>query len=483
MNNCADLEPLNQRQSERVLFEGIDRSLSAGQLYSHASDLAQQLLALGIEPACRIGLLLPDKLDATIAVYGILHLGGCYVPIDFHAPEQRIRFIVADANCKCCIGSGERPIWLEADIAYLDINDTKPSLENTRIFAVEPEAIAALLYTSGSTGTPKGVAISHRAIKAFIAWGADTFSINSSDRLASLTPFHFDLSLFDLFVGVQTGSSTVFIPEKLKLMPGRMLDWFEAHQITTWYTVPSILKYLLMRGGLADYSLPLLRQILFAGEVFPTPQLRKLLSLMPHTRFYNLFGPTETNVCLYWSVSFDALNSDKPIPICIPAGRVSTMISPENGELLIKSPYLMSGYWSNGRLDLPLDEQGWFHTNDLVSLNEKNEFEYHGRLDRMIKSAGYRIEPAEIEAALCTLEAVNSTAVIALPDPISGSKIAAVVAGENLSLSCIRKGLSSLLPAYMQPGIYLLVESLPLLSNGKTDFQTITTLFNEQNPA
>lgn len=487
MSNCGDLKPIiSQAQAGHILFKEAERSLNAGQLRSLASSLARKLLTLGIKPSSRVCLYLPGKLDATIAVYGILHMGGCYVPIDYHTPEQRLRFIVADAKSDCCIGSGERPGWLDADIAYLNINDIvelDPASSISECFNVNSEAIAALLYTSGSTGTPKGVAISHRAIRAFVSWSASTFDIKASDRLASLTPFHFDLSLFDLFIGLQTGASTLFIPETLKLMPGRMLDWFESNQITSWYTVPSILKFLLMRGGLADRNLPALRQILFAGEVFPSPQLKELLKLMPHTQFYNLFGPTETNVCLYWPVSFDNINSAKPIPVGIPAGSIATMISDKNGELLIKSPYLMSGYWSNGKLDLPLDEQGWFHTNDLVSLNKQNEFEYHGRLDRMIKSAGYRVEPAEVEAAICTLKDVTAAAVIALPDSVSGAKIAALVAGEGLSLPAIRKGLSKLLPAYMQPGAYQLVETLPLLSNGKTDFQSITTLFKEKTTA
>jgi acetyl-CoA synthetase len=121
-----------------------------------------------------------------------------------------------------------------------------------------------------------------------------------------------------------------------------------------------------------------------------------------------------------------------------------------------------------------LDEQGWFHSGDRVTLNVAGEFEYHGRLDRMIKSAGYRIEPTEIEKVLCAVPGVLQAAVVGIPDPLSGMRIAAAVAVEGTDRSSLQAHASKQLAAWMRPSFYLLMKDLPFLPNGKTDYQGIS---------
>ena len=335
---------------------------------------------------------------------------------------------------------------------------------------------SALLYTSGSTGTPKGVVISSRAIMHFCDWATAAFSIHPDDRIANLTPFHFDLSLFDIFTGPLNGATTVFMPDSLTLAPSKLVDWLIEHSISCWYTVPSILGFLLYKGNLANKHVTQLRQILFAGEVFSTPKLIELVNHLPKTRFFNLFGPTETNVCLYWPVNKRRLNADEAIPVGAAAAGAQLKICPENRQLLVKSPCLMSGYWIDGRPNLPVDDQGWYHTGDQVSIDPDGDYLYHGRLDRMIKSAGYRIEPAEIEQALGNVPGVQAAAVTAADDPVSGSRIVAAVAGHAIDRRLLKKQLKTALPAYMQPADFVFLEQLPLLSNGKIDYRKIAKM-------
>jgi acyl-CoA synthetase (AMP-forming)/AMP-acid ligase II len=213
---------------------------------------------------------------------------------------------------------------------------------------------------------------------------------------------------------------------------------------------------------------------LFAGEVFPTPQLQRLSALLPGTDFYNLFGPTETNVCLYWPVDMTRLDAAVPIPVGGLACQAELAIDPEQGELLMKGPCLMSGYWQAGKTMPVLDAQGWFHTGDRVTVNAAGEYEYHGRLDRMIKSAGYRIEPAEIEQVLRAAPGVLQAAVVCIPDPLSGTRIAAAVAVEGADRCSLQAHASRQLAAWMRPSFYLLMEDLPFLPNGKTDYQSVS---------
>ncbi|MEN8207136.1 MAG: AMP-binding protein [Pseudomonadota bacterium] len=476
MTPITCLQRLREHAPRQVLFAEADRQLDAQTLFVQAASLAAQLQAHGIGPGSNVALHLPRGLDAVVAVYGILLAGACYVPLNSHCPGNRNRLIVQDAGCRCVLVNDRVPSWITA--AGLDTIDvtTVPGLPPLAdpVSVRNAEDHAAILYTSGSTGRPKGVVISQRAIAAFSDWSVSAFGLNREDRIASLAPFNFDLSLFDLFTVPAAAATTYFIPEQLKLAPARLADWLRQQAISTWYTVPSMLGLLTMKGGLGKQGLPRLRQVLFAGEVFPTPRLQQLCAFLPDTDFYNLFGPTETNVCLYWPVDKGRLDSIQPIPIGQSACQAKIAIDPEQGELLMKGPCLMSGYWQDGKAVPALDAQGRFHSGDRVTLNAAGEYEYHGRLDRMIKSAGYRVEPAEIEQVLRALPGVLQAAVVGVPDRLSGTRIAAAVAVEGTDRSSLQAHASRQLATWMRPSFYLLMKDLPFLPNGKTDYQGIS---------
>ena len=476
MTPISCLQRLHEHTPRQVLFVEAGRQLDAHNLYVRAASLAIRMRVRGIGPGCNVALYLPRGLDAVVAVYGILLTGACYVPLNKHCPGDRNQYIVRDAGCRCILVNDTVPSWMvDAGLDFIDVTtvpDLPPDADTVTEYNAEDRA--AILYTSGSTGQPKGVVISQRAIAAFANWSVSTFALNSNDRIASLAPFNFDLSLFDLFAAPAAGAATYFIPEELKLAPARLVDWFRQHAISTWYTVPSMLGLLTLKGGLDKQGLPRFRQVLFAGEVFPTPRLQQLCTLLPDTDFYNLFGPTETNVCLYWSVDKMRLEAAVPIPIGVSACQAELTIDPEQGELLVKGPCLMSGYWQDGMAMPILDAQGWFHSGDRVTVNAVGEYEYHGRLDRMIKSAGYRIEPAEIEQVLRAVPGVLQAAVVGIPDPLSGTRIAAAVAVEGVDRSSLQAHASRQLAAWMRPSFYLLMKDLPFLPNGKTDYQGIS---------
>jgi len=476
MTPVSCLQRLCEHAPRQVLFADAGSQLDARELFARAASLAEQLHARGIGPGSNVALHLPRGLDAVVAVYGILLAGACYVPLNSSCPGDRNQFIIRDAGCCCVLVNDTAPPWLaDAGLDFVDITDVPDSPPATyTVMEYNTEDRAAILYTSGSTGRPKGVVISQRAIKAFSDWCVSMFGLNSNDRIASLAPFNFDLSLFDLFAVPAAGAGTYFIPENLKLAPARLVEWIQQYAITTWYTVPSMLGLVALKGGLDRQSLPQLRQVLFAGEIFPTQRLQQLCSLLPDTGFYNLFGPTETNVCLYWHVDVTRLDGRQPIPVGWPACQAELAIDPEQGELLVRGPCLMSGYWQDGMAVPVLDSQGWFHSGDRVTVNAVGEFEYHGRLDRMIKSAGYRIEPAEIEQVLRAVPGVLQAAVVGIPDPLSGTRIAAAVAVEGADRSSLQAHASKQLAAWMRPSFYLLMKDLPYLPNGKTDYQGVS---------
>lgn len=435
--------------------------------------VVRALKALKLPPGQPIAVALPKGIDAVCAALGILAAGHSYLPLDGKAPPARQQWIAQDAQAAAVIGRGKATF----ELPWLNIERIEPA-DLPRIDSV-PETLAAILYTSGSTGTPKGVALSHRAIYAFSAWASRLVDLGPQDRIAAIAPLHFDLSTFDLFAVLTAGACLEFMPAGLTIAPSRLSEWLTERRITGFYTVPSLLAFWAWKGNLAATPLPALRFLLFAGEIFPTPRLRQLVEILPQVDCYNLYGPTETNVCCYWPVERARLVEDQPIPIGRPACGDELRLDPASGELLVRGPTLFSGYWRQGCLQPAPMRAGWYPTGDRVGQNKRGEYVFLGRLDRMLKVAGHRVEPAEIEAALLSLPEVAECAVVGLDEAEGVRPAAALVLAPDASLAAVRRALATKLPPYMLPSRFVLLPALPRLSNGKPDLQAVERLVNQ----
>lgn len=474
-NNIPLLSFLNRQVStDKIALIEENEQLSYQQLIQKTEQFCTNLQFR--HPDChRIAIVLERGIDATLAIMATLNIGACYIPVDTKNPDNRLNYIINDADPQCIIGKGNCPNWLQKPEIWLDIEQLdSPDKVIVKPVEVSKESLAAILYTSGSTGSPKGIALSHRAMHNFSDWAGRTFKITDNDKIASLAPLHFDLSVFDLFTSLNQGATVHFIPGSLTLSPSRLSQWLSEHEISIWYSVPSILGFLAHKGALAKTDLSHLKTILFAGEVFPTPALITLCELLPYVNFYNLFGPTETNVCCYWAVARNQLHPNQSIPIGKPACNSTLRIDSKTGELQVLSDNNLSGYWQQGKVIPALLADNYFHTGDKVSLNEQGEYCYHGRLDRMIKCSGYRVEPAEIEQVIQQHPDVEHCVVVGIKDIASGQRpAAAIVLKKNTSLTDIVKTLKQKLPSYMQPSKFIVLDSLPILSNGKINLQTL----------
>ena len=496
------LQQCRERPDALALVEG-DRRFSYGELLHEAQGIAETLGELGVGPGQRVAVHLERGIHAVCALFGVLLRGACYVPLDLKNPSARLAYIVQDAAVSAVVGHGHPPEWLEKSL-WLNVSSSVDWNERQQIPAIGQESwnslrtfqstghtlpphqveglgegdeklsdLAMILYTSGSTGQPKGVALSHAAVNAFVQWAAELVNLQPEDRIASSAPLFFDLSTFDLYAVLGRGASLHFVPQNLTLAPAKLSLWLGDQGIRGWYTVPSLLAFLAYKGNLTQTPLASLRFIIFAGEVFPSPALTMLADLIPQADLYNFFGPTETNVCCYWQVDRQRLDAEQPIPIGYPAANDHLSIHHETGELWVRGPTLASGYWSAGRLMPFLNEAGWYATGDRVSLDGRGEFRFHGRLGRMLKCSGYRVEPAEIEAVLTAIAGVKESAVVGLADPAAGQRPGVLLALEpDATLGQVRQMLLSRLPAYMQPVRWLLAERVPRLGTGKIDYAT-----------
>jgi amino acid adenylation domain-containing protein len=351
--------------------------------------------------------------------------------------------------------------------------------------------IAYILYTSGSTGNPKGVVLTQRNARSFIDWCSETFEPTADDVFSSHAPFHFDLSIFDLFVSVKHGSTIVLIGDVLGRDPEPLASAIAAEGISIWYSTPSALNLLATFGKLPRHTYPRLRLVLFAGEVFPIAQFQLLESVWSAPRFFNLYGPTETNVCTYYEVpadgSWKAMSTFPIGRMCQP--NVGLVIDAQDrnvergtpGQLVVSGPNVMQGYWNLPEQNaqaffVDSDGRRWYRTGDVVTEGADGEYTYQGRRDRMVKRRGYRIELGEIEAVLSRQPEIGEVAVIATTDTSTGVRIVAFVSlrpESRLNSIALKKASLQILSGYMVPDAFVIVDALPRTSTNKVDLRAL----------
>ncbi len=485
-------------QREAVRFQ--HQSLSYAELATRSSQLARVLLEEGVKRGDRVGIYMNKSLESAIAIYGIMKAGAAYVPIDPAAPQSRATYVVRDCGIRYMVGqptAQKRPSSPYRSISWQEVYQT-PVTETPDVGTTEQD-LAYILYTSGSTGDPKGIMHTHQSGLSFAKWAKQTYGLHHEDRVSNHAPLHFDLSTFDFFATALAGATTVIIPEVYKKLPASLSKLIADERLTVWYSVPFALTQLLLRGILHTRELSALRWVLFAGEAFPTKYLRQLMQQLPDARFSNLYGPTETNVCTYYHVpplSDESSQSDEPLPIGKACENAEALVVDENnqpvppgevGELLIRGPLVMRGYWGREELSHQ-DEQGFYHTGDLVqqigyTSHTAGDFKFIGRKDRQIKTRGYRVELDEIENTLLSHKEVEEAAIFAVPDGQGSQSIEGVVTLKQeerfheptaaLSSAELRKYMSTSLPFYAVPAKITIVQRLPRTSTGKIDRQKV----------
>lgn len=484
-------------QSRAVESEGA--TVTYAELDHAADRIAATLANQGVGIGDRVGIHLPKSIAAVASIYGIMRAGAAYVPIDVASPPPRSAYIATDCAISALISDPPRIAALRtADPAAapggICHGDPAPSgfseWEAMLADPGDPPAralidtdLAYLLYTSGSTGTPKGVAISHRNSLTFVRWAHHTFALSSGDVLSSHAPFHFDLSTLDLFGAAAAAAMVSLVPAAAAMFPIRLAEWIRSRAITVWYSVPSALSMLVRYGELAKDPLDSLRMVLFAGETFPVRYLREVMLLVPQARFFNLYGPTETNVCTFHEVESPPAAEDPPVPIgraCAntrcevvdETGAVSERVGDE-GELVVHGSTVAQGYWADPeRTARGFPDAYTYRTGDIVEIlaDSPPSYRFVGRRDHLIKSRGYRIELGEVEAALYGSGAVEECVVVPVPDELMGNRLVAFCAVRgDLGEDQLKQGCRERVPGYMVPDRIEIVDALPRTANDKYD--------------
>jgi amino acid adenylation domain-containing protein len=500
-----------------------DRVLTYGELDGLSNQVARALLAQGVAPGDRVGVLAPKSPASVVGIFGVLKAGACYVPLDPGAPAGRLSAIMADSGISVVLADADRaraaaamadgvprlrsvivvgPPWGREGGVAAGAAPPGPTVLSWEAVLTEPDGpvagnpgietdLAYILYTSGSTGTPKGVMISHRASLTFVAWAAASAGLAEQDRVCSPAPLHFDLSVFDIFATCQVGACMAVVPGGKAMFPVRLAEWMAQERISVWYSVPSVLTMLVAYGNLAGLDLSRLRAVIFAGEVFPVKHLRGLMAALPHARYLNWYGPTETNVCTAFEVQAGAAGPPDPVPIGKACANTDVFAVTDDdhrvskpgevGELYARGPSLMQGYWGQpGKTAEVLVANPFqsayretvYRTGDLVTVDGDGNYLYLGRQDGMVKTRGYRVELGEVEAALYAYPAIREAVVLPLADELLGNRLRAVISADGaggLTREEVLEHCRQRLPGYMVPDVVEFCEALPRTSTGKID--------------
>lgn len=513
MSLPALLKDAENRWADRLAIEDPPHgTILYRDLARLSNDLCDWLRSSGVRRGDRVGICAEKSIDAVVTILGTMKTGAAYVPVDPSAPVARNAYILNDCQVKIAFVEEHLAPNLETELRELGAachvvrlprvgggNAIRTVLSQTSsgdattpapLVHPEPDDLAYILYTSGSTGKPKGIKLSHRNAATFVEWCSETFGHTEQDRCSSHAPLHFDLSILDLYVTLKHGATLILVDSVTGREPTKLAAFIAEHRITIWYSAPSILSMLVQFGKLSRHDYSALRMILFAGEVFPVKHLRALKEAVPHPRYFNLYGPTETNVCTYYEIP-PTIPPTRTTPY--PIGKVcshlrakvidgsgNSLAAEAEGELCISGPAVMAGYWNlNDTADPFLEDADgtrWYRTGDVVFENDDGDYIFVGRRDRMVKRRGHRVELGEIEAGLYKHEAVKEAAVISVPDQDQGVQLIAFMSMKSTtppSIIELKRYCADVLPAAMIPDRFHFLDVLPKTSTDKIDYQRL----------
>ena len=506
--NLSDfcLHELVQAQAERTP-DGIavlagDKVLTFAELNREADILAGRLQSMGVRPDTLVGILIPRSADLVVALLGVLKAGGAYVPLDTDYAPDRQRFILEDSRAVAfitCNATARRlgqDKAVEINLDELLADDSRPAVEVTGHAC--GSNLAYVLYTSGSTGRPKGVMVEHRALVNHTLWMQSRFPIGPGDRVLQRTPVSFDASVWEFCAPLIAGGTLVMAPVWQNFDHTELARTIRDHSITILQLVPSMLRLLLEEQQMQKCFM--LKRVFCGGEAL-TGELRdRFFSVLPSSELCNLYGPTEACIDATYHVA-QLGDPRRNVPIGRPISNMRAYILDVDanlvpvgvaGELYLAGRGLARGYQNQPALTNlhfipnPFEQELhslMYRTGDRCRYLESGEIEYLGRSDSQVKIRGIRFELQEIELQLLDHPAVKACAVALRQNGANEGRVAACVLpsawpvdDEKDLSSRLRHFLRARIPDPCLPSVFLFLESLPLLTNGKIDRAALQSL-------
>ncbi len=465
-----------------VVFEG--ESLTYLELDRRANAIAHRLSPIGARSGTVVGLHAERSLEMIVGLLAILKTGAAILPLDPSYPASRLTFMMKDSGAKILLTDNRvvaLPLAGSVDLVSMEPGSTPEPREGSPPGAVSARDTMYIVYTSGSTGKPKAVSIRHRSVVNLLTFATRKFSVGPGDTVGAVATFAFDMSVLDFWLPLVTGARLCVIPRDVAIDAPRLSRLFTEAGITFMQATPSTWQMLVEAGWTGSGDLA----VVSAGEAL-TPLLAKSLRSRC-AALWNAYGPTETTV---WA-TLGGVEDEGPITIGRPIANVRVYILDDRGEPVpigVPGEIAIGGSGvCDGYLNRP-DETGYrfvsdkfvsggrlYRTGDLGRFLSDGRIECLGRLDQQIKHHGYRIEPAEIEAALKTYPNVAAAVVVKREEIPDRTLLVAYIVptGPMPTDSELRQLLRATLPEYMVPSAFVVLDRIPYSANGKLDRRSL----------
>jgi amino acid adenylation domain-containing protein len=444
-----------------------DTTLTYAELHERADHVARCLTGSGAGPGRIVAVAMPRSVDHVVALLGVLKAGCAYLPVDPELPAARVADMLDEAGPLCVLTDAALPV----------VPDPARAPSQPR-----PGHPAYVIHTSGSTGRPKGVVVSHAAIDNRLRWMQDAYPLGAGDRVLHKTPAGFDVSVWELFWPLREGAVLVVAGPDEHRDPARLARTIREQHVTVAHFVPSVLDLFLSEPAAATCTG--LRRVFASGEALPAPTARRFHATLPGVSLVNLYGPTEAAVDVTHHPCRPG--DDGPVPIGRPVANTRTYVLDKAlrpcppgvpGELYLAGAQLADGYLRRPALSAcrfvadPYGPAGsrMYRTGDIVRQRRDGVLLYLGREDQQVKLHGRRLELGEIESLLRADDSVGTCC--AVLDPARQRLIAYVTPGAQPppDPARLRARLAERLPAAAVPGAVVVLDRLPLTSNGKLD--------------
>jgi non-ribosomal peptide synthetase-like protein len=486
-------EQLAERFGSQSAVIDAGRTWSYRELDARANQLARLLIERGVLPGSRIGLLLDRSADTYVALLAVMKARAAYVPLAVAFPEERMAFILDDADVTFLVSIGAHKarverlgvpfVLVDAASAEIDAKSNAPLLPDD--VAATTDKVCYILYTSGTTGKPKGVVIEHQSICNFVRVAAAAYGYRPGDRVYQGMTIAFDFSVEEIWVPFAAGATLMPAPGELTLIGEELADFLRDNAVTCMACSPTLLSSI-------ESDVPNLRLILVGGEACPHGLVERWAK--PGRKILNTYGPTEATV----TASMGVLTPDQPVTIGVPLPTYSIVIldpakpelaAPgELGEIGIAGIGLAAGYLNRPDLtqqkfipdflNLPSNpSKRIYRTGDLGRVDDTGRIDYRGRIDTQVKIRGNRIELGEIEAVLLEQDAIGQavvTTIEAEPGRVELVAYYVIKSGASLlSPTHIGRELKRRLPDYMVPAYLEELPAIPMTVSDKVDYRQL----------
>ncbi|MFF8619217.1 amino acid adenylation domain-containing protein [Streptomyces sp. NPDC015350] len=462
------------------------------ELLGRAHGLTAALTATGVRVGDAVGVLLWRGIDSVVAAVAVSMAGAVCVPLDPAYPAQRIRLMLAHPRMRCVVTTDELSASLPSRISTVTNIAKYPLPVPYPALPVPTEQVATVMYTSGSTGVPKGVEITHSGIVRLVT-DDESIGLTSADVMLHLAPTTFDASLLEIWGALAAGA-------RLEVAPNGPLSMRELADLICDRGITCLWLTAGLFHQIAQYEpdcFTAVRRLFVGGDVVASNHVRGLLERHPGLEIVNGYGPTENTTFTTTHLIRSAKDlGEDTVPIGRPVAGTRVYLLDEYGqpvppgvpgEVWTSGAGLATGYLEQSELTAerfvtwaegPLAGERTYRTGDLCRITDQGVLAFLGRLDSQVKVNGFRIEPAEVEAAIDAIDQVQQSCVLVERDPSGAKRTVAFLVGEGETKSLIRSVRAALLkriPAFMVPARFVVLEHMPLTSSGKVDRAALKT--------